>query len=54
MNLKSAICAMVERLDDGVKRLELASDASLSVETAFFLGVSDDRLTMARWYRLDI
>jgi len=26
VNLKSAICAMVERLDDGVKRLELASE----------------------------
>lgn len=25
-NLKSAVCAMVERLDDGVRRLEMASE----------------------------
>ena len=30
MNLKSAIMAMVERLNEGVKRLELASDISAS------------------------
>mmetsp|Transcript_34910 Transcript_34910/g.75379 ORF Transcript_34910/g.75379 Transcript_34910/m.75379 type:complete len:755 (-) Transcript_34910:134-2398(-) len=28
MNLKSAVCAMVERLDDGVRRLEKASEQS--------------------------
>ena len=27
-NLKSAVCAMVERLDDGVRRLEKASEQS--------------------------
>lgn len=27
-NLKSAVCAMVERLDDGVRRLEMASEQS--------------------------
>lgn len=27
-NLKTAICAMVERLDDGVRRLEMASEQS--------------------------
>jgi len=30
VNLKSAIMAMVERLNEGVKRLELASDISAS------------------------
>eukprot|EP00435_Cladocopium_sp_Y103_P048024 s1453_g14.t1 len=30
VNLKSAICAMVDRLNEGVKRLELASDISAS------------------------
>ena len=30
LNLKSAILAMVERLNEGVKRLELASDISAS------------------------
>ena len=27
-NLKSAVCAMVERLDEGVRRLEMASEQS--------------------------
>lgn len=33
MNLQTAICAMVERLDDGVRRLEMASDVGHGSES---------------------
>ena len=39
MNLKSAILAMVDRLNEGVKRLELASDISSS-------GLAGDEMRM--------
>lgn len=32
-NLKDAVCAMVERLDDGVKRMELASETQNGPES---------------------
>ena len=34
-NLKSAVCAMVERLDDGVRRLERPPNRALTVAASW-------------------
>lgn len=44
-NLKTAICAMVERLDDGVRRLEMASEQSAN-------GTSELELVRQEWREL--